>query len=292
MECKDCSEEVNSDETKIYNFFLQIILITFRYTLYIKLQQYSSMNKTLLFFVCIIYSYTGLSQWTDTGSFSYTFDNIAIGTNANPNNRNLHVFDSQNPGISLFDGNGAILEFGIATNNGSYMPFATSRDAVIRTGGSQSGNLILSTWSPNGAIKFGTGSNYNLVSERMSIDVNGKVKIGAVSTPGNYSLYVEKGILTEQVCIALKNTAEWADHVFSIDYDLMPLTKLKDYISKNHHLPKIPSSSEVAQDGIKLKQIITLQMEKIEELTLYMIKANEQINELKSELKILKKHIE
>ncbi len=136
--------------------------------------------------------------------YSYTLDNVAVGAANNPSSRKLHIFQSSNPGFSMMDGASATLELGVASCDGCYAPFAQTRDAVLRGGGTQSGNLILSTWSPMGGIKFGTGAGTSL--ERMSIDINGKVKIGSVTTPGDYLLYVEKGILTEQVCIALKNS--------------------------------------------------------------------------------------
>jgi hypothetical protein len=56
---------------------------------------------------------------------------------------------------------------------------------------------------------------------------NGKIYIGNTTayptTTGNYRLYVEGGILTEKVKVALRNSANWADYVFANDYKLMPL---------------------------------------------------------------------
>jgi hypothetical protein len=62
---------------------------------------------------------------------------------------------------------------------------------------------------------------------------------GINSLPEGYNLYVSEGILTEQVKVALKNTEDWADHVFSKKHQLMPLQKVEDYIKKHQHLPNI-----------------------------------------------------
>ena len=48
----------------------------------------------------------------------------------------------------------------------------------------------------------------------MSLLPDGKLKIGSVATPGNYNLYVENGILTEEVKVALENTSDWSDDEF------------------------------------------------------------------------------
>ena len=94
---------------------------------------------------------------------------------------------------------------------------------------------------------------------------------GINSLPEGYNLYVSEGILTEQVKVALKNTEDWADHVFSKKHQLMPLQKVEDYIKKHQHLPNIPSAAEMVISGNDLHQTDTKLLEKIEELTLYMI---------------------
>ena len=50
------------------------------------------------------------------------------------------------------------------------------------------------------------------------LKTNGKVVIGdtsVISTPGAYNLYVQNGVLTERVKVALENTNQWSDHAFS-----------------------------------------------------------------------------
>ncbi len=66
----------------------------------------------------------------------------------------------------------------------------------------------------------------------------------------------------------------WADYVFDKDYDLMSLTKVEEYIKEHKHLPNIPKSSELKEKGLDLGEMQTLQIQKIEELTLYIIESS------------------
>ncbi len=103
------------------------------------------------------------------------------------------------------------------------------------------------------------------------------VSIGNVTTPAGYKLYVEQGILTEKVKVAIKTSANWADYVFEKDYKLTTLPKVEQFIIKNKHLPGIPSATEVVKNGIDLAEINAKLLAKVEELTLYMIDFNKQL---------------
>lgn len=89
-----------------------------------------------------------------------------------------------------------------------------------------------------------------------------------------FSLVVEGGILTEQVLI--KSHWDWPDFVFASDYKLMPLSELKSYIQDNHHLPDVPSESQVSEQGFEVGEMQSVLLKKIEELTLYTIQLQEQ----------------
>lgn len=117
----------------------------------------------------------------------------------------------------------------------------------------------------------------------------GKVIIGSVSsTPGTYKLYVEDGILTERVKVAVDGSGNWADYVFAPDYKLMPLEEVDDFIQKNKHLPNVPSAEKMAETGIDVATMDAKLMEKIEELTLYMIQMKKEIKTLKKQNETLK----
>ena len=75
-----------------------------------------------------------------------------------------------------------------------------------------------------------------------------------------------------------------ADYVFGPDYRLQTLDEVAAYIGKNHHLPEIPSAKEVEEKGVSLGDMQAKLLAKIEELTLHMIRANQENRELRERL--------
>ena len=80
-----------------------------------------------------------------------------------------------------------------------------------------------------------------------------------------------------QINVALTG---FPDYVFDKNYKLMELSEVENYISKNHHLPNMPSATEVESKGADLGELTRLQQEKIEELTLYIIEMNKRLEQL------------
>jgi hypothetical protein len=81
----------------------------------------------------------------------------------------------------------------------------------------------------------------------------------------------------------------WPDYVFKKNYKLPSLKETEDYIIKNGHLPETPTSKEVENNGLNIADMLTLQMKKIEEMTLYIIDQQKQMEILKNEFNQLKK---
>ena len=135
------------------------------------------------------------------------------------------------------------------------------------------------------------GSNVEL--EYFSVDsYNGRVKIGDVnSNADGYKLFVEEGILTEKVKVAVKNSEDWFDNVLKKDYKLMSLKNLNSYINTYHHLPDMPTTEEVMQNGVDLGKMNGLLLKKIEELTKYVIEIKTDLDQTKKELEETKKAI-
>lgn len=73
------------------------------------------------------------------------------------------------------------------------------------------------------------------------------------------------------------------DYVFSSTYQLMPLSDLRTYIQTNHHLPNIPSAEELSSEPVDLGELERLLLEKVEELTLYVLELEEEISKLKED---------
>ncbi|MNJ88809.1 hypothetical protein D3C87_63660 [compost metagenome] len=80
----------------------------------------------------------------------------------------------------------------------------------------------------------------------------------------------------------------WADYVFDEKYELLPLDELEIFLKQNKHLPSIPSEQQIKEEGIDLSEMNVKMMEKIEELTLYLIQQNKEIEKLKVEIQLLK----
>ncbi|MFN8297525.1 MAG: hypothetical protein U0T75_00370 [Chitinophagales bacterium] len=92
-----------------------------------------------------------------------------------------------------------------------------------------------------------------------------------MAMPGDYSLYVETGIMTERVKVAVKTTADWSDCVFDDNYNLLTFKELEDYIKENHHLPEVPRAEDVVKSGLDLGRMNAIFLQKVEELTLYLL---------------------
>ena len=68
----------------------------------------------------------------------------------------------------------------------------------------------------------------------------------------------------------------------------MGLSELENFISKNSHLPDVPTTKEVEANGVNLGEMQAILLKKIEELTLYVIELNKKNVELNKEVEILK----
>jgi hypothetical protein len=123
----------------------------------------------------------------------------------------------------------------------------------------RSGLTTMATFSSNGNVGIGTANPQN------KLDVNGIIRA------------------TE-----IKVEAGWADFVFSKDYKLPTLNEVKQHIDKNKHLPGIPTEKEVKENGVNLGEMQSKLLQKIEELTLYLIQQDNTIRELKNEIQELK----
>jgi hypothetical protein len=149
----------------------------------------------------------------------------------------------------------------------------TNSNRTVRMGKS---NIVFSTDDQKyGKIYIGKNPNFPIVN-------------------ANYKLYVEDGILTEKVRVALRASTDWQDHIFGDGHVLMPLKEVESFVKNNKHLPGIESAEELVNKGLDLGAMQSKQMGKIEELTLYVIeqnkaleKQNKEIEELKAQVKML-----
>ena len=74
----------------------------------------------------------------------------------------------------------------------------------------------------------------------------------------------------------------WADYVLKPDYELMPLPKLREYITEFTHLPDVPTANQVAASGLSIGNIFKTLLLKIEESTLYILQLEERLSALEA----------
>lgn len=111
----------------------------------------------------------------------------------------------------------------------------------------------------------------------MVIAPSGNVGIGSFS-PGE-KLSVNGKIRAQEIKVEASN---WPDYVFSDDYKLPSLDEVETFVKTSGHLPGVPSAKQVAEEGVELGAVNKILLQKIEELTLYLLEMKKEIKELKA----------
>jgi hypothetical protein len=114
----------------------------------------------------------------------------------------------------------------------------------------------------------------------------GPIGIGTIDTHG-YTLAVNGSMIATSIEVLAFGS--WPDFVFGKDYKLRSLKETEEYINKNSHLPEVPSEAEVSKKGINVAEMNATLLKKVEELTLYMIDMQKQLDATNTELARLKK---
>ncbi|MGJ1195064.1 hypothetical protein ACR777_02535 [Sphingobacterium spiritivorum] len=146
-------------------------------------------------------------------------------------------------------------------------------------------------------MNFGTTSNHELTLEAYGKGIirlhkegyavvhHRGLDIGMSISPANldkYSLFVDQGVLSEDFALGPKNS--WADYVFNKNYKRASLADVADYIKSNGHLPNMFTAQQIQTEGYSLHEMNVKLLEKVEELTLYAIEQQNELDKLKQEL--------
>ena len=134
-------------------------------------------------------------------------------------------------------------------------------------------NVILTMQKENSAVAIGT-STFSYPTDVTA------------TNDGNYKLVVNGKIRGTGLKLT---TAYWSDFVFAKDYQLPTLQAVEQHIIEKGHLPNIPSEKEVVEKGVDMLEMAKLQMQKIEELTLYIIEQNKKIEVLEAKVQKFEK---
>ena len=167
--------------------------------------------------------------------------------------------------------------------DGGRVTITGASDASV--GGASSGYLVLGATSGANIVMDnneiiardnGAASLLHLQAE------GGQVGIGTLSlaVPAGYILGVDGKAIMEEVEVQLSD--DWPDYVFEDDYDLMSLDDVKRHIMERKHLPGLPSADEMDGRRLALGEMQTKLLEKVEELTLYVLQLKEQLDESES----------
>lgn len=182
---------------------------------------------------------------------------VGIGT-ANPLEK-LHIV-----GNVLLNTTNPIIQLQNSSIDKGFMQLSGDNIRIGTNGGNSEGKFVIRT---NGGDRF-------------FVDGSGNVNIGSQTDATGYILRVGGKMICEEVKVKLQSSG-WPDYVFSENYKLPALSDLGNFIKTNKHLPNIPSAAEVEKNGLEVGDMQKRMMEKIEELTLYIIQQQTEIDELK-----------
>ncbi len=226
------------------------------------------MNKTIAI-LSILFSLTITlchAQWLTNGSNVYLNSGANAGTGISSPIHSMHIKE----GTLMLDND--------PNSNGN-------NGLVFRNHGTSS-----NTWGDwgiqyyNGGINFWKpwGNNTGISADYiLFLKDNGNIGMG-VGNPA-YKLDVCGTIRSKEVRVE----TGWCDYVFEPDYNLPSLKFVEDFITKNKHLPEIPSEKQIVTEGLKLGEMQALHMKKIEELTLYLIGLSKENEGLKKRIEKL-----
>jgi len=197
--------------------------------------------------------------------------NVRIGMNDGvASDAALRIYKNENTLVEIANSLGRFQMFKASCNNCGASG-VLSGDTVLRNLG-QTHNIILSMPNNNndGGSYIGINDGYN--NTWIKFFNNGLAKF-------------DGKIISKEVEVKLN---VWADYVFNKNYKLLSLSDVEKHIEEKGHLPNVPSAVEVVKNGINLGEMDAKLLEKIEELTLYVIQLNKDVKKLEEENKAFK----
>ena len=213
-------------------------------------------------------SYRWSAVYGNNASFTGT---ASVGTQTYMGN--LHVHENTSPSASIYITPGT-------TVSGDSSKIFMGEDALAYYG-----MYWLYDGTSNNMQLFGK-SGSAIYGPHFSVNRNtGNAAFGSAFATG-YKLSVDGKIICEELRVNLSET--WPDYVFRKEYALLPVDKLGDYIKENGHLPNVPAAAEIDESGLDVGNMQRIMMEKIEELSLYIIEQQKQIKELTDRMNKLK----
>ena len=187
---------------------------------------------------------------------------------------------------------------GIGTNNPGQRLHVSNGSIAIEATGRDENNRKLIFTSNTGNNTYGfkfswRNDDWSPRRDVLFFDKSGDVyltggNVGIGTTIPQSKLSVNGKITAKEVQVI---SSGWGDFVFEKEYCLKPLQEVEDFINTNGHLPDIPSAEEINDKGLNIGEMQSKLLQKIEELTLYLIEQNKKLVTFENENKELKKQI-
>lgn len=269
--------------------------------------------KNSFLILCLFCSLIGITQtdvFLDNGEYVWVETNNGSNTRAFGLNASDHLYigsvEQAINNIFLFNQSYGIMgtflpngNFGLGTTN-PLTKFVIQQPSHDAAGGLTIQDLHgrriqLYGEGPSGRQVISTNTNNPLVfslngTERVRFSADGSVGIGTISP--SEKLTVKGKILCSEVEVVDITTIP--DYVFQKyytgesslkeDYVMPTLEEIEAFTKANHHLPEVPSAAEIKEEGLQLKEMTTILLQKVEELTLYTIEQEKRIKALEAEL--------
>jgi len=181
------------------------------------------------------------------------------------------------------DANGVAFIVDRSITDGS--PIIWNRSGYIFSGLrlNSNGNVGISEWNPQARLDITSQVRANANTRETALRIRN-------SAGTETFLVADDGyVLCSELKVAVPSSGDWtwADYVFNKEYKLLPLADVETYIKVHGHLPGIPSAKEVEENkGIEVAKIQAKLLEKIEELTLHVIRLQKELDETKSQLNL------
>jgi len=201
-------------------------------------------------------------SYGNKGMGSYSWTNAALTTNS----------------IEIVNNNGTVI------NSSPTLAFHRygSGGPQFRLAADGSNILYLESAGANSSrspVPYGGGPNSYFSKLYIDADLTAMGNVGIGTTSPKEKLSVNGKIRAIEVKVEATN---WPDYVFEEDYNPGTLKELESYIKTNKHLPGMPTTKEIASNGLELGEMVRLQQEKIEELTLHLIDKDKELNQEKA----------
>lgn len=174
---------------------------------------------------------------------------------------------------------GSSIALGVPVARIDFSSVFASSNNIARIQAERSGSVT------EGELAFFTHDGTSL-NEAMRIDENANLGIGTSTIPSGYKVAIDGKLICEEVKVEL--SVAWPDHVLEDTYQLTPLTELEEQIKRDRHLPGMPTAAEVSSSGISLGVMQAKLLQKVEELTLYLIELKRENQALEAEVTLLR----